>query len=101
MVDQEVVVKSVVCVLAVATMCSVSTRVIAQQGDHPDPGEIRGQQQQTVANPADSSYGGAPGGTGSGESSHVRGLFRHDGASTSRGDNCVGPVSYCNLYFGS
>lgn len=47
-----------------------------------------------------SGYGGSADSSNQAGSHHVPGFLHHNGSSNS-GDNCVGPVSYCNIFFGS
>jgi hypothetical protein len=51
---------------------------------------------------ADPVGGAADGSTGAGAPAHHRFGFLHRGAgSTQTKDACVGPASFCNIYFGS
>ncbi|WP_109477259.1 hypothetical protein [Paraburkholderia sp. C35] len=93
--------KSFVCTLAVGMTFSFPAIVVAQQSGGPDQGKVD-VQQQSAGEANASSYGGAPNATSSGEPQHrMFGFLQHKGANASRSDNCVGPVSYCNIFFGS
>jgi hypothetical protein len=57
--------------------------------------------QPQQSNATASGYGGTAGGNDqAGSQQKHSSMFHRNGASKS-GDNCVGPISYCSIFFGS
>jgi hypothetical protein len=93
--------KRIVIRLMFAVTCMSPVWVCAQQTT-PDAGASR----DTSSMPGDTAnapgYGGSVNGSQQGEPAHhAFGHFRRDGSNMSAGSNCVGPVSYCTIFFGS
>src|ERR1700754_1342568 len=95
----EVIMKSVIRSLVVAGALAIPAFAFAQATDSTAPqGAVVSTAQQ-----ASSSYGGAADGTSSSGQpapAHHRFDFLHNGNGSKPGD-CVGPASFCQIYFGS
>ena len=83
--------KTLIASVAIAAACSLSATAFAQS-----TGSNNGSQALTVA--AQSASAGSDG-----QSSHHWYSFLRHGANRNadRGNECVGPASFCNVYFGS
>ncbi|WP_109477178.1 hypothetical protein [Paraburkholderia sp. C35] len=79
--------------LVIATALAAPVLSHAQQSTPAD------QQQQPQSNVTDSSYGGSMNGKAQAGSQATPGLMQRN--DNTQRDNCVGPVSYCNIFFGS
>jgi hypothetical protein len=94
--------KRIVISLVATAACTLTASTFAQQGStsNTDPSRDTPTAQGDTANAP--GYGGAVNGGQQGEAGHhVFNHLRRDGSSMSPGGNCVGPVSYCNIFFGS
>jgi hypothetical protein len=90
--------KLVICAVVVAATCAIPTLGFAQQNDAPATGSVSAQQVQPTN---DSSYGGTTNETANGSHHHVLGFLQHNNGAHSNDNSCVGPMSYCNVFFGS
>jgi hypothetical protein len=95
---QEAEMKSVICAVVVLAACAVSTAALAQQNAAPATGSVSAQQVQPIN---DSSYGGSTNESAHGSQQHALGFFQRNSAAHSNSNHCVGPVSYCDVFFGS
>lgn len=83
--------KTLIASVAIAAACSLSATAFAQSN-----GSDNGSQALTVATQSASARS-------EGQSSHRWYSFLRHGANRNagRGNECVGPVSFCNVFFGS
>lgn len=58
-------------------------------------------QSQQPSNASESGYGGSVTGKEQAGSQKKADGFWHRGGGSASGNNCTGPVSYCNIFFGS
>jgi hypothetical protein len=95
----EVIMKSVLRSLVVVGALAVPAFAFAQTNDSAAPQPAAASATQI----SNSSYGGAvDGSTAAGQSAprhHLLGFLRH-GKGGNQPDDCVGPVSFCQIYFG-
>jgi hypothetical protein len=97
--SKEVIMKSVIRSLVVAGALAIPAFAFAQASDSATPQGAA----VSTAQQASGSYGGVANGSSTGSqpapAHHRFGFLRH-GNGSKPGD-CVGPVSFCQIYFGS
>jgi hypothetical protein len=96
----EVIMKSVIRSLVVAGALAIPAFAFAQANDSASPHDTA----VSTAQQGNSSYGGgADGSSAAGQSTphHHRFDFLRHGKGGNQPGDCVGPVSFCQIYFGS
>jgi hypothetical protein len=96
----EIIMKAIIRSLVVAGALAIPAFAFAQATDSAAPSQAA---TASTAQQADNSYGGVADGSSAGGQpapAHHRFDFLRHGNGSKPGD-CVGPVSFCNIYFGS
>ncbi|WP_342965385.1 hypothetical protein [Paraburkholderia sabiae] len=97
-----VVMRTIVLRLIVVIACAGPALVLAQQSAAPSADQANDAQAAQAGTGNAASYGGSTNGAQqAGSTHHLFGsMFRHGSGASGKGQ-CVGPVSYCDIFFGS